>query len=298
MIEKNIKGLLLAGGYGTRLRPLTSHINKHLLPLYNKPMIYYSLATIMLAGINDIVVVSTKEGISSLKKLLSNGSRLGIKLTYVEQKEAKGIAHGIIQARKFLKGQKVLVNLGDHVLFGNDLSAKLKETIANNRTTLFAYRYPQNKSFGVAKFNKRGYVEKIIEKPNKFVSNYIITGLYFYNDQLLNNLSKIKISNRKEYEITDLNNIYLKNKSAEVEILGRGYCWFDAGTFDNLLDCSIHIRTLEKRQGLRVASLEEISLREKFINIKKFKNIIKTEENSDYKDYLNQILKEYNMNDA
>ena len=266
---KSLKGIILSGGKGTRLYPITKGVSKQLLPVYNKPMIYYPISTMMLAGIKNILIITTAEDLSNYKRLLGTGSEFGLSLKYKIQKKPAGLAEAFIIGKKFIGNDPVSLILGDNIFFGPGLSKKLKDACIdcskNSIATVFGYTVSDPNRYGVVEFNKKGQANKIIEKPKKTNSNVAVTGLYFYPNNVVKKVLKIKPSKRGELEITSINELYLKEKKLSVIKLERGFAWFDMGTFESLIDASIFVRTVEDRQGLRIADLNEIAIRNKFI---------------------------------
>ncbi len=261
------KAIIVAGGLGNRLKPLTSAISKQLMPVYDKPMIYYPLSTLMLCGIRDVLIVTTQEHQELFKRLLGDGNQWGIKLSYLIQNKPEGIAQAILLGKEFLGDSHLALALGDNLFHGNDLLTLLSS--ANNRikgSTIFAYSVRNPKEYGVVGFDSSGSVSSLEEKPDRPSSNYAITGLYFYDNTVIEKASKLDFSSRGELEITSLNKLYLEEKSLFVELMGRGLAWFDTGNFDSLLEAGSYIRTLEGRQGLKVGCPEEISWRNKWIS--------------------------------
>jgi glucose-1-phosphate thymidylyltransferase len=256
-----MKGIILAGGTGTRLFPLTVGTSKQLLPVYKKPLIYYPLSTLMLAGIKEILIISTQDDIGKFQKLLGSGSQFGIFLSYIVQPSPDGLAQAFILGEEFIGSDSCAMVLGDNIFYGNDLESILRN--ASERTkgaTVFAYRVDNPQSFGIVEFDETGKAVSIEEKPLHPKSNYAVTGLYFYDNRVTQFAKSIKPSARRELEITDLNQIYLDNGELEVKLLGRGYAWFDAGTADSLIEAANFVKALEKHQGIHVASPEEIAL--------------------------------------
>ncbi len=286
-----MKGIILAGGKNTRLKPLTNAITKQLLPIYNKPMIFYPLSTLMLAGIKDILIISNPGDIELIKKLLGKGLQLGINISYQLQKKPEGIAQALKIGKKFIDNKPVTLILGDNLFFGSNLGFNIKNAIKKNKgATIFAYNVYDPSMYGVVKLSKNGKPLSIIEKPKRFISNYAITGLYIYDKYASNYVSKIKKSKRNELEITDLNKIYLKNKNLNVNILNRGSAWLDMGTFDSLSNASEFVKTIETRQGFMISCPEEIAWRNSWINNKELIKISKYYKNN-YGKYLEKLVK-------
>ena len=288
-----MKGIVLSGGSGSRLYPSTVSVSKQLLPIYDKPMIYYSLSVLMLAGINDILIITSRDDIQNYKKLLGNGSNFGLKIKYDFQNNPNGIAEAFIIGEKFIGNDSVCLILGDNLFYGPGFSEKLKNArLYNTGATLFGYRVNDPERFGVVEFDQNNNVINIEEKPKKPKSNYAISGLYFYDNSVVNFAREIKPSKRGELEITDINKLYLNKKTLRVEIFGRGFAWLDTGTNESLVEASQFVRIIEKRQGLKLACLEEIALNNEWISVNKLKKQIKKIGNSDYKRYLDLVLKE------
>jgi glucose-1-phosphate thymidylyltransferase len=285
-----MKGIILAGGAGTRLYPATKIITKQLLPIYDKPMVYYPLSTLMLAGIKDILIISTEHDIPLFKELLGDGSQLGIKLSYKVQYAPKGIAEAFILGEEFIGKDEVCLILGDNIFYGDKMVNLLSSAIKNNKgATVFGYYVADPERFGVVEFDKNMNAISIEEKPEHPKSNYAVVGLYFYDNTVVEVAKTMKPSARGELEITDLNRVYLENKNLKVEVFGRGFAWLDTGTHDALLDAANFVRTIEKRQGLKIASIEEIAFRKGFISKSQLLELAKPLDNSGYGLYLRKI---------
>jgi len=286
------KGIILAGGSGTRLYPITKAVCKQLLPVYDKPMIYYPLSILMLSGIREILIITTPHDKDSFEKLLGNGSQWGLKLVYKVQENPNGLAEAFIIGKDFIKDSMVALILGDNIFYGQGLEESLlKASRFKSGATIYGYKVSNPKDYGVAKIDNRMNVVSIAEKPKKPLSNIAVTGLYFYDNDVVNIAHKIKPSNRGELEITSINQEYVKNKNLRLELLGRGTAWLDMGTYDNLLSASEFIQTIEKRQGLKIASLEEIAFYKKYISKKEVMKIISNIKGSEYGDYLLSVVK-------
>lgn len=286
-----MKGIILAGGNGTRLYPITKGICKQLLPVYDKPMVYYPLSTLMLAGIKDILIISTPAALPQFKCLLGDGSSLGIRISYAQQLKPRGIAESFIIGERFIGKDKVALILGDNIYYGSDLVQILKKASSHKAgATIFGYYVNNPQRYGVIGFDKKGKVNSITEKPKKPASNWVITGLYFYDNNVVSIAKKVKPSARGEIEITDVNKEYLRRGKLKVVTLGRGFAWLDTGTYDSLVDASSFIKTIEERQGLKIGCVEEIAYNMGYINAKELlgiANSIPTE----YGNYLKNILK-------
>lgn len=283
-----MKGIILAGGSGTRLYPITKEISKQLLPIYDKPMIYYPLSVLMLAGIKDILIISTPTDIKKFENLLGDGSKYGINLHYEIQPEPKGLAQAFTIGEKFIGQDNVAMILGDNIFYGNGLQAKLKNAIKCTESGLacvFGYHVPDPNRFGVVEFDKKGNAISIEEKPINPKSNYAVTGLYFYDNSVIEYAKNLKPSKRGELEITDINKIYLENKKLAVEVLGRGYSWLDTGTFDSLNEASNFVRTVEKN-GQMIACLEEIAYLNGWIQKETIREIGESMSKNSYGEYL------------
>lgn len=262
-----MKGIILAGGAGTRLYPLTMVTSKQLLPIYDKPMIYYPLSTLMLAGIKDILIISTPDDTPRFENLLGNGHQFGVSLSYAVQPSPDGLAQAFIIGADFIGNDSVAMVLGDNIFYGNGFSKLLAEAVANKgRATVFGYYVEDPERFGVVEFDDQGKVLSVEEKPKQPRSNYAITGLYFYDNRVVEFARNLKPSARGELEITDLNRVYLEQDQLDVKLMGRGYAWLDTGTMDSLLDAAEFIRMIEKRQGIKISAPEEISFRKGWIS--------------------------------
>ncbi len=287
------KGIVLAGGDGTRLYPLTKTVSKHLLPVYDKPMIYYSLSVLMMSGISEILILTRPEDIHLYEKLLGDGYALGINIQYLAQPSAGGLPEAFIIGEEFIGDDHVALILGDNIFYGSGLFDFLKKNIElENGATVFAYKVREPNRFGVIEFDKDNKVVSIEEKPTFPKSSYVVTGLYFYDNNVVSYSKSLSPSVRGELEITDLNNIYLSKNNLHVKFLGRGNAWLDAGTCDSLLEASEFVRTLEHRQGLKIACLEEIAYLNNFISKEKLIQITETLYDSNHKKYLLNLINE------
>lgn len=289
-----MKGIILAGGSGTRLYPTTLPISKQLLPVYDKPMIYYPLSVLMLAGIKDILIISSPNDLPHFKNLLKDGSRYGINFSYKEQPKPDGIAQSFIIGEDFIENEAVALILGDNIFYGQGFSGLLKENILNieknGGASVFAYPVKDAKRFGVVEFDDNGRAISIEEKPQTPKSDYAVTGLYFYDNKVIQYAKQLKPSARKEYEITDLNKIYLENNSLSVCKLGRGFAWLDTGTHRSLLQAGQFIQTIEDNQGIKIACIEEIAVRKGFVTKGQILDSIKNAPENEYYSYARNII--------
>ncbi len=289
---KTRKGIILAGGKGTRLYPLTLSTSKQLLPIYDKPMIFYPLSTLMLAGIKDFLIITAPDHIDSFKRLLGNGNRLGISINYTIQPRPEGIAQSFLLAEDFLDGSPVALILGDNLFHGNDLISILKGAYnKKSGATIFAYPVSDPNRYGVVNLEKNGDPISIVEKPIHTKSRYAVTGLYFYDKSVVDKAKSLKPSARGEIEISDINKIYLEKKELNVQIMGRGMAWLDTGTFDSLQEAGEYIKALENRQGLKIGSPEEVAWRNGWITDKDLKSLANSYYKSGYGKHLLEILK-------
>ena len=290
-----MKGSILAGGLGTRLYPITKGVSKQLLPIYDKPMIYYPLSVLMLAKIKDILIISTEEDIGGFQRLLGDGSAFGIRLSYKIQPSPDGLAQAFILGEEFIDGDKCALVLGDNIFFGTGFGSKL-ENVAQKESgaTIFAYQVKDAQRFGVVDFDQGYNALSIEEKPQQPKSNWAVTGLYFYDEHVVDMAKQIKPSARGELEITTLNQMYLENKQLQVELLGRGFAWLDTGTHDSLMEASHFIHTIENRQGLKVACLEEIAYNNQWISKDHLQEQIKALSKTAYGQYLQMLIHEDN----
>jgi glucose-1-phosphate thymidylyltransferase len=287
------KGIILAGGSGTRLYPVTQALGKSLLPVYNKPLIYYPLCTLMLAGIRDILIISTPDDVPKFQVLLRDGSQFGIQLRYIVQPRPEGIAQAFLLGEQFLAGSPCALVLGDNIFYGHDLARDLRNAAQSVQgARIFAYPVHDPERYGVVEFDAGGRVVSIVEKPRQPKSRYAVTGLYFYDDQVVKIAKSLEPSARGELEITDVNQAYLKRGELEVVVMGRGMAWLDTGTHESLMEAALYIQAIEKRQGLMVACPEEIAYRSGYISAAQVEQTGSAMKQSSYGRYLLQLLKE------
>lgn len=291
-----MKGIILAGGSGTRLYPITKGVSKQLLPVYDKPMIYYPLSVLMLADIRDILIISTPVDLPSFQKLLGDGNDLGIQLSYTEQPSPEGLAQAFIIGKEFIGKDDVCLILGDNIFYGHGLPEMLQSAIHNvkneNKATIFGYNVKDPERYGVVDFDSNGNAISIIEKPEFPKSNFAVVGLYFYPNNVIQVAKNVQPSKRGELEITSVNQHYLEVNKLKVELMGRGFAWLDTGTHDSLLEASQFIETIEKRQGLKVACIEEIALYMGYINKEQVKKLAEPLQKNSYGQYLLNLVKE------
>ncbi|MDO6811824.1 glucose-1-phosphate thymidylyltransferase RfbA [Tenacibaculum soleae] len=291
-----MKGIILAGGSGTRLYPITKGVSKQLLPVYDKPMIYYPLSVLMLAGINEVLIISTPDDLPNFEKLLGNGTDLGIQLSYAEQPSPDGLAQAFIIGEDFIGNDDVCLILGDNIFYGHGLPEMLQtakyNVINDKKATVFGYYVKEAQRYGVVDFDEKGNALSIIEKPEHPKSNYAVVGLYFYPNNVIKVAKKVKPSKRGELEITSINQHYLLENNLKVALMGRGFAWLDTGTHDSLLEASQFIETIEKRQGLKVACLEEIALYMGYITKEQVKKLAAPLSKNGYGQYLLNLVKE------
>lgn len=288
-----MKGIILAGGSGTRLYPITKATSKQLVPIYDKPMIYYPLSVLMLAGIKDILLISTPEYVGRFEELFGNGHEIGLNIEYAIQEEPRGLADAFIVGADFIGDDAVALVLGDNIFYGAGLSEKLQEAaLKTSGATVFGYQVKDPERFGVVEFDKDGKALSIVEKPEQPKSNYAVTGLYFYDNDVVEIAANVKPSERGEIEISDINQAYLERGDLDVQVMGRGYAWLDTGTHDSLLEASSFIATIQKQQNLKVASLEEIAYRMGYIDIAQLEKLAQPLKKNDYGQYLLRIVAE------
>ncbi|MGB2541241.1 glucose-1-phosphate thymidylyltransferase RfbA [Leuconostoc suionicum] len=288
-----MKGIILAGGSGTRLYPITKATSKQLVPIYDKPMVYYPLSVLMLAGIKEILLISTPEYVGQFEELLGDGHEIGLNIEYAIQEEPRGLADAFIVGADFIGDDAVALVLGDNIFYGAGLSQKLQqEALKTSGATVFGYQVKDPERFGVVEFDKEGKALSIVEKPEQPKSNYAVTGLYFYDNDVVKITANVKPSARGEIEISDINQAYLDRGDLDVQVMGRGYAWLDTGTLDSLLEASSFIATIQKQQNLKVASLEEIAYRMGYIDIAQLEKLAQPLKKNDYGQYLLRIVDE------
>lgn len=293
-MDKNYKGIVLAGGSGTRLYPITNGVSKQLLPIYDKPMIYYPISVLMLAKIKEILVISSPDDITGYKRLLGDGSELGIEIQYAVQPSPDGLAQAFLIGEDFIGSSNVALVLGDNIFYGQHFSNNLERAIENNfGATIFGYHVKDPERFGVVEFDVNGDVLSIEEKPHYPKSNYAVTGLYFYNNDVIQVAKSIRPSDRGELEITDINKFYLARSQLNVELLGRGFAWLDTGTHDSLIEAGQFVQTVEHRQGLKIACLEEIAFNNGWLSRSDLLNRAKKFKKSSYGEYLVRVADDF-----
>ncbi|HLX11626.1 MAG TPA: glucose-1-phosphate thymidylyltransferase RfbA [Bacteroidota bacterium] len=290
-----MKGIILAGGSGTRLYPITLGVCKQLLPIYDKPMIYYPLSVLMLAGIREVLIISTPADLPRFREIFRDGSQIGMRFSYAEQEKPNGLAESFLIGEKFIDNDDVCLILGDNIFHGHGLTEMLRQSVADVKktggATVFGYYVNDPERYGIVEFDPKGKVKSIEEKPSKPKSNYAVTGLYFYDNDVVRIAKSIKPSKRGELEITDVNSSYLKKKKLRVTLLGRGYAWLDTGTSESLLEAGEFIATMEKRQGLKIACIEEIAYQQKFISERQLAHAADSMKKNAYGTYLLNLLK-------
>ena len=288
-----MKGIILAGGVGSRLHPITLSVSKQTLPIYDKPMIYYPLSVLMLSDIRDVLIISTPEDLGLYKRLLKDGSQFGISINYIEQQRPEGLAQAFLIGETFIEKENVCLVLGDNIFYGQHFTEQLERASRKEKgATIFGCFTKEPQRFGVIEFDTNGKTLSIEEKPPNPKSDFAVTGLYFYDNQVIEFAKSLKPSSRGELEITDLNNIYIKESNLDVEILGRGFTWLDTGTFDSLLEASQLVQTIQKSQGLKIACLEEIAYKKNWIDFEQLSLQANKLKNSPYGAYLKNILKD------
>ncbi len=289
-----MKGIILAGGSGTRLHPLTIAVSKQLMPIYDKPMIYYPLSVLMLAGIRDILIITTPDDNQSFIRLLGDGSKWGINITYAVQPKPEGLAQAFLIGREFIDGARTALVLGDNIFYGHGLVDLLHSAVARETgATVFGYQVSEPQSYGVVGFDENGRVSSIEEKPDHPKSNYAVTGLYFYDERVCDLAQEVRPSARGELEITALNEIYRKQGDLNVELLGRGFAWLDTGTFSSLIQASQYVQTIEERQGMKIGCPEEVAFRSGFIGVDELLALAQPLKKSGYGEYLQNIAESH-----
>ncbi len=291
-MKKNRKGILLAGGSGSRLFPVTHVISKQLLPVYDKPMIYYPLSVLMLSGIQEVLIISTPEDTPRFQELLSDGSHLGLQISYAVQKKPEGIAQSFLIAKDFIQNHPVCLVLGDNIFYGNDLFQILQKANQSQEALIFGYHVQDPRRYGVVEFDQEKKVLSIEEKPEIPKSHFAIPGLYFYDENVCEYAASLKPSKRNELEITDLHQVYLQKNKLKVQLLGRGHAWLDTGTFASLHEAASFIEIIQKRQGIKIACIEEIAYRLGYIDENQLLALADTYKNNEYGDYLKQCMEE------
>jgi glucose-1-phosphate thymidylyltransferase len=287
-----MKGIILAGGTGTRLHPITYAISKQIIPVYDKPMIYYPLSTLLLAGINEILIISTHHDLPQFQLLLGDGSKLGVKFSYAVQQEPNGLAQAFVIGEKFIGKDKVALVLGDNIFYGAGLGEKLRRNTDPDGGIVYAYKVSDPERYGVVEFDREKRVLSIEEKPKKPKSSYVVPGIYFYDNEVVSIAKDLTPSARNEYEITDVNKEYLRRGKLQVSILDRGTAWLDTGTFDSLMQASQFVQVIEQRQGIKIACIEEIAYRKGFISRKQLEEMAQPLLKSGYGEYLMKIVNE------
>jgi glucose-1-phosphate thymidylyltransferase len=287
-----MKGIILAGGTGTRLHPITYAISKQIMPVYDKPMIYYPLSTLLLAGISEILIISTPHDLPLFKLLLGDGSRLGVKFSYEAQADPNGLAQAFVIGEQFVGKDKVALVLGDNIFYGTGLGEKLRKNTDPDGGIVYAYKVSDPERYGVVEFDRANKVLSIEEKPKRPKSSYVVPGIYFYDNEVISIAKNLKPSERNEYEITDVNKEYLRRGKLQVSILDRGTAWLDTGTFDSLMQASQFVQVIEQRQGIKIACIEEIAYRKGFISKKQLEEMAQPLLKSGYGEYLMKIVNE------